>query len=308
MRKQLLIFGGIFTAAVFTFSCGENKEVKKTQNNLKTVKTETPMEVCSNPKVKAYLGENVQITNAAKLNNGAYECIAKVPYKIWSGKEKYLYLHFYLTKDKEKLYLYKDIINFNKIYPEDVKKVPGNSWESLCSSSKFFYEIFGNKTYKYIKPVLVSKFTPMVGLCYVEAKNINSNQNNLVVYGGILVDKNKAYIKAFIRNNPGIDLTKLKKNSKLSLEYREQAALKSLKFDARSCLTWTLAQVLDNSSWREGTFTDISSYTKSCKAKYNPTTYTAECICQGKNVIEGWKCVALTGPKETEVKCYPPER
>jgi prepilin-type N-terminal cleavage/methylation domain-containing protein len=86
-------------------------------------------------------------------------------------------------------------------------------------------------------------------------------------------------------------------------QYKKKAALAALRADARNCLTWAVAQTVDNDSWTNGTYTNVSRYTAQCNATYNTTSGQTECNCTGKDILEGCYCYAVTNSTGSNVTC-----
>jgi len=86
-------------------------------------------------------------------------------------------------------------------------------------------------------------------------------------------------------------------------QYKKKAALAALRSDARNCLTWAVAQTVDNDSWTGGAYNDISRYTDNCTASYNKTSGTTSCTCYGKDIINGCSCTATTNATGSTIDC-----
>ncbi|WP_299238349.1 prepilin-type N-terminal cleavage/methylation domain-containing protein [Sulfurihydrogenibium sp.] len=91
-------------------------------------------------------------------------------------------------------------------------------------------------------------------------------------------------------------------------KYRKQAAAASLQADARNCVTdavsqITSAQMAGGSVASSGTYSNTSPNTQSCTWKYNAVSSSTDCTCDGKNVLQGVQCWAVSSNNGTQVQC-----
>jgi type IV pilus assembly protein PilA len=91
-------------------------------------------------------------------------------------------------------------------------------------------------------------------------------------------------------------------------KYRKQSAAAALQADARNCVTdavsqITSAQMSGGDVASSGTYSNTSPNTNSCNWNYNAQSSSTDCTCDGKNVLQGVKCYAVSSDKGTTVKC-----
>jgi type IV pilus assembly protein PilA len=91
-------------------------------------------------------------------------------------------------------------------------------------------------------------------------------------------------------------------------KYRKQSAAAALQADARNCVTdavsqITSAQMSGGDVASSGTYSNTSPNTQSCNWNYNAQSSSTDCTCDGKNVLQGVKCYAVSSDKGTTVKC-----
>jgi type IV pilus assembly protein PilA len=91
-------------------------------------------------------------------------------------------------------------------------------------------------------------------------------------------------------------------------KYRKQSAAAALQADARNCVTDAISQITSaqmtgaavNST---GTYSNTSPNTESCSWHYDAVSASTDCTCDGKNVLQGVKCYAISSGTGTTVKC-----
>jgi type IV pilus assembly protein PilA len=91
-------------------------------------------------------------------------------------------------------------------------------------------------------------------------------------------------------------------------KYRKQSAAAALQSDSRNCVTdavsqITSAQMAGSEVASSGTYSNTSPNTKTCYWNYNAQSSSTDCTCEGKNVLDGVKCYAVSSDKGTTVKC-----
>jgi type IV pilus assembly protein PilA len=92
-------------------------------------------------------------------------------------------------------------------------------------------------------------------------------------------------------------------------KYRKQSAAASLQADARNCVTdavsqITSAQMSGGEVATSGTYSNTSPNTNGpCTWNYKAAAASTDCTCEGKNVLEGVKCYAISSGTGTTVKC-----
>jgi type IV pilus assembly protein PilA len=91
-------------------------------------------------------------------------------------------------------------------------------------------------------------------------------------------------------------------------KYRKQSAAAGLQADARNCVTDAVSQIT-SLQMTGGTipssdfYSNISPNTASCKWNYSSTASSTDCTCDGKNVLSGVSCWAISSGTGTTVKC-----
>ena len=91
-------------------------------------------------------------------------------------------------------------------------------------------------------------------------------------------------------------------------KYRKQSAAAALQADARNCVTDAVSQITNaqmtgaavNST---GTYSNTSPNTDKCNWNYDAVSASTACTCEGKNVLQGVKCWAVSSDKGTQVQC-----
>jgi type IV pilus assembly protein PilA len=91
-------------------------------------------------------------------------------------------------------------------------------------------------------------------------------------------------------------------------KYRKQSAAAALQADARNCVTDAISQITSaqmtgaavNST---GTYSNTSPNTQSCNWSYDAVSASTACTCDGKNVLQGVKCWAVSSGTGTQVQC-----
>jgi type IV pilus assembly protein PilA len=91
-------------------------------------------------------------------------------------------------------------------------------------------------------------------------------------------------------------------------KYRKQAAAASLQADARNCVTDAISQITNaqmtgGTVSSTGSYSNISPNTKPCTWNYNAVSASTDCTCEGKNVLDGVKCWAVSSGTGTQVQC-----
>jgi type IV pilus assembly protein PilA len=91
-------------------------------------------------------------------------------------------------------------------------------------------------------------------------------------------------------------------------KYRKQAAAATLQSDARNCVTDAISQITSlqmtgRTIPATGSYSNTSQNTQSCTWNYNSTAASTACTCDGKNVLQGVRCWAVSSGAGTQVQC-----